>query len=304
MFEGANPERLFQEYEQLKKLVESTHPHLMIKFRAFEPNSKEPLKHDSLGQKAQMIKAVEQIIKNSQDQASVAALKAWISVPEPGPKTPEPVVDSVFSAMRPLSLTQRLPLLDLLRIAVMWDLKACLQLLKPRFSDFQDLLVSPSCEALSKTPADKKTVFLYTYVLKVLGNCLIHPEAAKLVADTGDLFAMFMFLLTTSLDMSDNSILYAATALAYNMVQSPELNKLIEDKQGLLEGIARAANAPGTDDVSLYWLGTLAARLLYLQDKKMRVAVKPAMDPVAAKMCAAKSENVRRIGEDLKELLC
>jgi len=305
-FQGANAEKLQSEYANLLKLVENSHKHDSLKFKNFTPEHREMRLEDSQKQNANMIKSIISLIQVSPNKEKYAGLEKWL---EPGIFTTEnpcteKIMDQIFDLIKEIPLEKRLALVDLLRIIVIFSKLACLHIIRNHFTDVQDLLVSPTAGAISGS--DKKIQFLFGYLFKMFSNMYNHPEAAHLLINDTDIYAMQIYLLTTAFDVKNVLVVYSASILAHNMMQSSKDRKIFEENcLDLFSGFLKAMQIENIDDATMYWLGYACALCSFEApiDTLKKMKENENFGKMAEKIGKSTNTKLSMLAEDLKNLI-
>lgn len=305
-FQGADENKFQAEYENLKRLIENAHPHSSLTFKNFSIFTKEAQTHSSQKQNAEMIKAIQGTIDAFAKKEELAGFSKWLQSGNVGPSNPCPVevIDQIFVLMKEVQLAKRLPLVDLLRLITLGHQKACIYMLQIHFEDIQETIIGPAAAAISTK--EKKILFLYAYMLKMLGNCFVHKEAAQLLLSSSNHYAMISYLLTTSFDIPDAMIVYSAAILAHNMMVCSENRKVYEELSlPLIEGSLKAMKVEKLDEASFYWLGYCCALVLYLAPKDIITATQSnaEMKEILGKMVGSSNNNIKNLGMDIQSML-
>lgn len=301
-FEGAKSDRLQEEYNKLKAAVEKEHPHTKLAFKNLQPASKALHLHESTKQNAEMMKAINLNVEASPAKAQASEFVAWAAkgIDNKANECSEAVLNQLFLLIKAAPLQNRLPYVDLLRLIVLLHKKACLHFLQKCFEDFQDCLTSPASSALES--GEKKIVFIFALILKVLANCFAHPEAASLIVASPNIYAMITYLLAISFEHSNASIVYAASTLSYNMMATAGSREQFNDEcLAMLGGLAKGLGVEGLDDAKIFLLEYAIAFALYCAPKSSIDEMKGNKDfiKLITDLKASSNENIRDITADI-----
>jgi thiol-disulfide isomerase/thioredoxin len=296
---GNFPVKLREEYEKLKKLIE--YPKVKLKFKAI---NKELIQHNSLIQKDQMKTVLLKAIGEYKDRLKVKDLESWIekdyfsSIDNCSDK----IIDQVFILIKDIGLVQRLPFVDLMRITVLFHKDAGIHMLKSYMKDIMELIVTPVLEV--KEDSNKRLVFLFSYILKVLANAFTHTETTKLLEEYKDLHKVILSIIDNGLNNSNSQVVYSAISLLNNIVL---VDKVFDDKERLefAKKIVKVIKDDKVETYAFFWLEVALVRILYSQSVTSLEIFKndPALREVITKKKETSEENVKKISEDVIQLI-
>jgi len=305
-FKGANEEALVVEFEKLKKMIENTHPHTGLPFKNFQPSSKEVKLENSQKQVGMMIKLINELIESSANKEALKPLLTWVSSGSFTNSNPctKSLIDNIFSLMKETELDNRLALIDLLRVAVLYSKEATLYMLQVHFDDIQNLVISPVSGELAAPK--KKTFYIFAYLLKVLSNSFVHTEVARLLLNDQKYYAILVYLLTTAFDIKSVTVVYSASLLAHNMVITSEDKKILEESYiELIHGLSKAACVENLDAASIYWLAYTCAVCLYMCPVELIEEVKKEkhLNKMITIIEVMDNEKLKNLSEDLRMMI-
>eukprot|EP00826_Nyctotherus_ovalis_P053359 TRINITY_DN6919_c0_g1_i9.p1 TRINITY_DN6919_c0_g1~~TRINITY_DN6919_c0_g1_i9.p1 ORF type:complete len:434 (+),score=60.05 TRINITY_DN6919_c0_g1_i9:471-1772(+) len=303
---GNLPEKLQEEYNKLKKLLEPTHPHTELSYKVFAPLKKKFVLNDSLKQKRYMMKAIRQVIGARLDKLLVNNLAEWIEKDsfDSADTCNEKVIDEIFLIMRDIALTERLPFVDLMRIIALWHEIACLYLLKKHMNCITELIITPLLKAMDKN--SKNEMSLLSYMLKVIANALTHTGIEKWLNESKEFLKTVLKLADNGLNSKNSQVIYSAIIALHNLMLT-DIEKTFNSKMKLelAQNIAKAIKGVELGVYILYWAEITLARVIYCLEGKSLDAIKS--DTILKESIkrgqSSDNENVKGISEDVMNMI-